>query len=75
MNSRQRKAMFARMRRKRGTGDVVYTGSMGRKVQTGTSDPKRDRQRSAKYPGRRLSASGNKYSEYRRNRSDAGRNL
>ena len=38
--------------------------------QTGTSDPVRDAARSAKKLGYRISASGKKYFEARRNRSD-----
>ena len=40
------------------------------KRQTGTSVRKVDKARTAMPPGRRLSASGKKYTENRRNRSD-----
>lgn len=38
--------------------------------QTGSSDTKRDAERSARKPGKRKSAQGNTYYEYRKNRSD-----
>lgn len=45
------------------------------KRQTGTSNRILDEQRSALSPGQRLSANGNKYSEYRKNRTDVGNDM
>ncbi len=45
----------------------------GHMHQTGKSDYKRDKKRTAKKPGKRKSKSGKVYYEYRRNRSDRDR--
>lgn len=44
--------------------------------QVGTSNTKRDKPRSARLPGKRISKSGKRYWETRKNRSDAfGKNV
>ena len=59
--------------RRTSTGTRVATR---RKLQTGQqtrAGGAEDRQTKARYPGRRVSAAGTKYSETRRNRSDASK--
>ena len=60
-------------KRKTLTGAKV---SARKRMQTGTQTKggrADDRQQKARYPGRRVSASGTKYTENRRNRSDASK--
>ena len=52
------------------TGTRVATR---RKLQTGAKTSAADRQTKARYPGRRVSATGSEYTEKRRNRSDASK--
>ena len=63
----------ATQKRKTITGSTVKTR---KRMQTGgqnASGRAGDNQQKARYPGRRVSANGSKYTETRRNRSDASK--
>lgn len=68
-SSKQRRAMFAKMNhplKSHGGARVVGVA----KHQNGGSKRKRDAVNNAMFPGKRVSAEGKVYYEYRKNRSD-----
>ena len=76
----QLRAMFAKAgSRFKGSGHIekdIYGDSIRvntRNRQTGKSNIRTDRKIRALHPGKRISASGNVYYEYRKNRSDRSR--